>query len=532
MKKRWFSLLLAGAFTASMLSGCGAAEENVGGAGETASSEGNEDGGSADEAEDEEWDGESDEVVVALLTFTPLSTDQTDPVEERLNEILEEKLHVHADFQWMDVGTYSTAVPMMIQANEQLDLMMYTPIPSASFSTFMGQNQLQDITALLPENAPDVYDIMKDYLAATSRNGKVYGVSNLMCMESTLSLDMRKDVMEEAGVLEEAQNFKSWDEVEEAYKKGVEASGITAFVGLDSEGSTLTMPPFISGAGNFSDAVWVDTIGEGNNIVYADPADNKVKCYFENEVWQDTARLARKYYNEGLIYKDALTSQENGVTLIRGDVGFAQCSPTELGEEAVFLNSTGYEDVHVPVVTCKLSTGTFQKFGYVVPVNAQNPEAALKLLNLMWTDQEFMDTLTWGVEGSDWVLNDNGMADYPEGADSTSVYHMQDFMFGNTLQITPWAGDDPDVREHAREANANLEASPFFGFAVDSTPVTNEIVAVKNVVDQYKPGLMSGSLTDDVDGKLQEFVDELYAAGMQDILDEYQSQLDAWLAEQ
>ena len=85
-------------------------------------------------------------------------------------------------------------------------------------------------------------------------------------------------------------------------------------------------------------------------------------------------------------------------------------------------------------------------------------------------------------------------------------------------------------KSYRRNQRDLYEMSEFFGFSVDSTNVATQITAVKAVVDEYKAGLSSGSMTDDVRGKVDEMVQKMYDAGLQDILDEYQSQLDAWLA--
>lgn len=484
---------------------------------------------SADELEDDLED-EAD-LVVTLLTFTPMSVDITDRVEKRLNEITQEKINASVDFQWSDAGQYLTTVPMMLQANEQVDLMMFTPIPAASYQSFMSQNQLMDITDLLPDYAPDVCEYMGDYLKATSKDGSIYGVGNLYNLKAELSIDMRKDILEDAGLLEEAGNMTNWQDVKEVLKKASESSGMNALVSLDDLADVVTMAPFVIGNGDLADSEWLDSCGDTYYFTYVDPADDKVKCYFENEKWLDGMKLAREYYNEGLVFKDALTSPDTGVTLIRSGVGFAQISPTDIGAEAMFKNSTGYDDFRTVLTSSKASTATFQKFGYAVPITAAYPERALRLLNLMWTDQEFMDTLAWGIEGEDWVRTENGMADYPEGTDSNSVYHLQDFMLGNTNQVIPWTGDDPDIRQHTIESNESAETSKYLGFSVDSVPVAEKVAACKYVFDQYCPPLNCGTAGDDVDALSAEFVEAMYGAGLQDIIDEYQAQLDAWLAE-
>ena len=484
------------------------------------------------EDEDDEDEEDMEDLVVTILNFTPLTPEMTEPVETRLNEITREKINANVDFQWMDAGAYLTTVPVMLQANEPIDLVMFTPIPAASFQTFMSQGQLMDITDMLPEYAPDVVDIMGEYLKATSRDGRIFGVGNLMCLATTLSIDMRKDVLEAAGVLEQAQSMESWQDCGEVMKAAVDAAGINGFVSLDDLGDVLTMAPYLIGNGAFSEAEWVDSCGDPYYFTYVDPADDKVKCYFENEKWVQGIELVREFYNEGIVYKDAATAQDTGVTLIRSDVGLAQVSPKELEPEVQFFSGTGYEDVNTPLATCKVSTASFQKFGYGVPVTSENPEKALELLNLMWTDKEFMDTLAWGIQGQDWVLDEDGMGEYPEGKDNNSVYHLQDFMLGNCLEVTPWLGEDKEIRQHAREANENLEVSKYLGFSVDTTPVAQQMAACKLVFDQYAPTLNSGAAGDNVRELVADFVDKMYGAGMQDIIDEFQAQLDEFLAQQ
>ena len=68
------------------------------------------------------------------------------------------------------------------------------------------------------------------------------------------------------------------------------------------------------------------------------------------------------------------------------------------------------------------------------------------------------------------------------------------------------------------------------GFTFDSSSLKTQYTAVKNVISQYLPGLLCGSL--DPDTELEKFEQALMDAGYQDILDAKQEQLDAWLAQQ
>lgn len=212
---------------------------------------------------------------------------------------------------------------------------------------------------------------------------------------------------------------------------------------------------------------------------------------------------------------------------MKNGVGFSTIKQTEDGSQSTFEASIGHEAVLVNYSTKDVETASFTKFGFGVPVTAKNPETAVKLLNLLQSDTEVLDMITWGVEGVDYEKNDDGTLTYPEGVSSDNVqYHTGDFLYGNRLKVTPWEGEGADVRERQKKGNDEMEKSVFFGFSVDTTPVSSQITACKNVIDQYKPQLSAG-IAEDVDATYEQFKSSLAAAGMDKILEEYQSQLDA-----
>lgn len=82
--------------------------------------------------------------------------------------------------------------------------------------------------------------------------------------------------------------------------------------------------------------------------------------------------------------------------------------------------------------------------------------------------------------------------------------------------------------EQTKEINNNAQASPLLGFAFDAANVSAEIAQCKAVVDEYIPSLDSGSV--DPDKYLPEFLSKLEASGVDKIISEMQTQVDAWLA--
>lgn len=519
-KNRIIALLLAGTMAAALTAGCGASEEEPQGE------------ASGQEETGEESQGEPDEITVALMCMNPMDESATEHVEEALNEQLLEKVNVQADFMWFDAGTYASQIPMMIQANEDLDLLMFTPVPATGYQSYMSQNQLMDITEYIEEYGTNIKNVMGDYLDATSKDGKVYGVGCMQTLYGEEAIQMNKDVLEENGLTEQAEKMTTWEDYKELLKAVTEKSELNGVVNGDSEGSVMSPQPFFNGGEKFSDAKYVDTIGDSYQYVYADEETDEVKCYFESEEWYESIKRVKEFYDEGLVYKDAATSQELGTVLIKNEVGFSLLGVIEDGGLANFEGQIGHSGLLVPVTPSKVATGAFRKFGFGVPVTAKEPEAAIKVLDLMYGDTEFQDMLAWGVEGVDYEKNEDCTLTYPEGVTADSVqYHTADFLYGNKLTVTPWEGDGADVRERQEESNEKAEKSKYFGFSVDSSDIVNEVTACKNVVDQYKPQLSSGSV-DDLDSTYDEFLASLKAAGMDKIIETYQAQLDEWLAQQ
>ena len=90
-----------------------------------------------------------------------------------------------------------------------------------------------------------------------------------------------------------------------------------------------------------------------------------------------------------------------------------------------------------------------------------------------------------------------------------------------------------DPRQQEIEANieARGETSPTRTFAFDDSGISEYTAAIKNILNDYVPSLQLG-LTEDIDGALEEMMNKLDAAGLQTYLDEFETQYNAWAAEQ
>lgn len=68
-------------------------------------------------------------------------------------------------------------------------------------------------------------------------------------------------------------------------------------------------------------------------------------------------------------------------------------------------------------------------------------------------------------------------------------------------------------------------------FNLDNSGLEATLTACSNVFEKYKRTLLSGSSSEAFDSYYQKFLDELTAAGVDELVDAYQEQLDAWMAD-
>ncbi|MFD1905099.1 ABC transporter substrate-binding protein [Paenibacillus rhizoplanae] len=170
---------------------------------------------------------------------------------------------------------------------------------------------------------------------------------------------------------------------------------------------------------------------------------------------------------------------------------------------------------------------------WMVSSTSKETEAAVKFLNLLYTDKELINTILFGIEGEDYLKVDEHHVKFPEGMDANTVPYTSMLSSGivgsESLQYQMEGINWSDVELKLQE-NKDTARSPYFGFIFDQGQVKTQMSAVTNVVSQFLPALVSGSV--DPDTIIAKFNSALKDAGAQDIIDSKQQQLDQWLAAQ
>lgn len=523
--KRFLLTVLCITVLVSLLTGCGKQENNGNDV-----TENNQNMTTVSQGGTEASMGNTDDdeivTIKAKLLNNTVSAAGAQRILERLNEMTEEKIGTHVDAEFIEFGSWNQTINLMISGSEAVDVISLSPM--LTIDMLEKQNALMDITGLLDEYAPESKALLEKILPSTSKAGKVYGIPKLSDQDQVRSFFMRADILEDMGMVDQAKNIKSWSELE------------TLLVAVKEQHPELT-PMFVSynsgstpgGAGDdnaadqFTGNSNLDNAGDSYKFVYVDPQTGNIESLYESDMYETMVKRMSDWYQKGLIYTDGAVTEDDATTAMSSGkyfcyYGQGKSDPDIAAEE--MEGWTGQDLICVQLYHLQALTTNINMFGFAVPYTSTEPEAAVKFINLMMTDPEITNLLSYGEEGVDYVLED-GIAKYPEGIDANSVgYHSQSFLFGNELQAYPWDGTTPQTQENALNYYLNKMETPlYFGFTADTDAITTEITACYNATLEYRPMLECGS-AQNWEETLQQFRKKLKDCGIDKIIATYREQ--------
>lgn len=494
-------------------------------AGLTACGGGDSTGGTAGTEGGNAGSGSYDQVTYAYCTFNNIpSEEDLDTVEEAINEITREKIGAEITLKPIAIAEYSSKVSLALQGGEKIDIFQSL----GDFNTCVAQDMTLDITSLLEECAPETKELVgEEWLAACSSDGSIYGIPTYKPVALTPMIIYRQDIADELGIDMSAVNsVEDITAVLEQVKNGKPDMTPLAPVQQGQIGLHICFEDV-----DYLTDDYFSPVGALMN------GEMTVTDFYSSEQFKQMCELARTWYNNGLVMKDAATTTSAAAECMASGNYFgyvAAYSYPEADTAASLAAQCGEYEIGAKMIgDAYLSTGDLNAVSWMVASTTDVPEAAVKFLNLTYTDDEIINLLIFGIEGRDYVKNADGTVSYPEGEDATTVPYTAQLScgtLGNFFKMYPMAGTDPASLEWELEQNKTAKTSPAMGFTFDSSSLKTQYTAVKNVISQYLPGLLCGSL--DPETEIDKFVQALNDAGYQDILAEKQAQLDAWAAQQ
>ena len=499
-KKRILAILLAAAMTVS-LAACGGDSESAGS------------------------EGEYDQVTYAYATFNNVpAQEDLDTVEEAINEITREKINAEITLMPIAIAEYPNKVSLALQGGEKLDV--YSAL--GDFNNYVSTDMAYDITDLLAEYGEGIMDTVgEEWLKACTVDDGIYGVPVMKPVALVPMVIYRQDLAEELGI--DMSAVSSMEDLTEVLKRVKEAYP-----------DMIPLAPAQTGEiGVSSNYGEIDFLTDDKyspaGVLIGDSME--VEDLYSTDMFREKCELVRGWYEDSLVMRDAATTTSSATELMSSGNYFCYIAAygyPEADTAAHLQPQCGSHPIAAKMIgEAYLSTVDVNGVCGVIASTTDVPEAAMKFLDLTYTDKDIINLLIYGIEGRDYVLDEEGMVSYPEGEDGSTVPYtaqLSNGLLGNYFLMYQGTGSDPAALDWEMEQNRTAKTSPAMGFTFNSDSVKTQYTAVQNVITQYLPGLICGSL--DPDTEIDKFIKALNDAGYQDILNAKQEQLDAWAAEQ
>ncbi|OCT11460.1 ABC transporter substrate-binding protein [Paenibacillus pectinilyticus] len=453
------------------------------------------------------------EIAIAIPAFGAVPKD-IQLVQDEINKITKAKINATVKILPISIGAWSQQMNLMTSGREKLDLFFEF---GQGYSSDVATGKIVALDNLLDKYGAGIKkQIDSVYLNSAKIEGKTYGVP--VYKDYTTGVPgvlMRKDLVDKYKI--NVASIKTIDDLDQVYKTIKDNEPTIAPLGAG-----LSMPSDFY--------VWYDKLGDRLGVLPGYDNGLKVVNLFETKEYEDYLNKVHSWAKAGFINKDAATTQANGSDLLKADKAFSYFIGLRPGNLESETRANGKELVFAPLMpNIYATTSTTQSGLWTVSANSTNPERVMMLMNLMYTDKDLANLFVYGIEGKHYVKTSDTAIDYPQGVDAKTVgYSIQSWIYANPSLAYLMKSDLQDMWKLTAEANQKAIKSKAIGFTFNSEPVKNEVIALKNVTDQYAKGLESGLL--DPSDKLSDFRAKLKAAGIDKVIAEKQKQLDAWAA--
>lgn len=508
--KKIIALLLAASMLLS-LAACGGGTSSTAGSTATAGSTGST------------ASTETGDYPVVRMAYSRMFSTESEPlVEEAMNEILRETCQAEIDLVPIDFSSMQQQLNLLLSGGgDSIDIFSsfwYLPM-----NTLYANGQLADISQML-EDYPEIKDLFDDIpgvLDCCMIDGKYYALPTVGAYSSPMLYLCMKEDSDDANI--DWSQVETLDDATEAMLAMKAENPDHYYVPGATE--TYYMPKDIDYLG--------DTYFFG---VLTDPLNSTtVENYYESDYFMNFLDNVKIWQENDLITPDPMSN--TNPTLMSLQFGLTSGTPgygfdaEEMCYEAHISQQYGGDLTGTNLGERLITTGNIATYLWHVTSFSQNKEAAMRVLAAFYTDSRLCNLLGNGIEGENYVVNEDGTLSYPEGKDNTNcgwTGMTASYNLPNASECPVWYYQPLDLWDQYLSSNDEAKPSLALGFTFDATPVADQVTACTNVYSQYYLPLINGEV--DIDEVLPVFQQALHDAGIDDIIAEKQAQLDAWLA--
>lgn len=551
--KKATALLLSGVMTCSLLAGCSSGASSGGNSGsdggdgktaetektatqsaeETAGGAQTENGGSADDSASEGNGGADGEIYEVVMAMPILGAEPPgmQAVEDAINAVTEPEIGVHLTMYPIFVNDLASQQNLMITSGDKLDLAM---IFVTGVGTYVNKGALLPLDDLYTQYGQDIEAAEGIAMAGGYFNGNLYAVPSEEKWARSYGFYARTDILEELGMSFDPDTIYTYDDLTELFKAYKDKYG-DGYYCISGTNATTDLFQYWDKYDTLG-----STLATGVLMGAGLDGDTTVTNVYTTDEYKAYAQKMYEWAQAGYFSPDAATNTDAGTVQIQSGYYLGGFGGTETDMQSNMSRDCGYDMTKINLVDKYATTSMYQTSMWAIPATCENPEKTFQFLNYLYADNDLDNMLTYGLEGTSYEVVDagekkgQGVIRYADGVDAANTpYNMPLHVFGDKTSISVFEPLTLDYYKVAEEWNSTItdeQKSCTLGYVFDTSPVSTQKTAVDAVVSQYTGLVACG--TQDPETLLPEFNQALEAAGINDIIEENQRQLDEWLAAQ
>ena len=433
-------------------------------------------------------------------------------VQAEVNKLIEPRINATIELNSLDFGAYPDQITMKFNAQEEFDI-VWTANWYNPFLANVAKHNFLPLDGLIEEYAPKTMVTLPKAVIDSARvNGVLYALPSWQQLARGWGVYMAKELadkyelkLDEVKKIEDLEPFlqKIKENEPQLYPIRLE-NGIVSTV-LDG------MKDYYEVAG---------AAGAWFNI--NTPADEiEIINIYETEQYKYMLQFMADWYKKGYIRQDIASVQDDNAdfsnekyAVTTGNMGpDSNASQTaKFGREYVSIQFT------TPFIGQAGATSTMN----AISSTSKNPERALMFLDIVNTDPQVYNLISWGIEGKHYKkLDDTHMELIPDSGFAPNNH----WVIGNTFNSLLVPGQSAEMEAQKIEGDKTARVASLLGFTFDPTPVKTQVTNVGAVQAEYGV-LVTGAA--DYEKLLPEFLEKLKAAGIDDVIAECQRQVDEW----
>lgn len=463
---------------------------------------------------------------VELLMFSSGSSGQdTEMVMEKINEKLKERCNTTIKVTCLGWDNYENRYNLILTSGEAADLLYVNP---KLYDRYAATGAFTDLTELFPALMPQTYSLFTDtQLQQMKVNGQIYMIPSHEKNFSQNGILYRLDLAKKYGI-SEINSIETLESYMDAIAQN--ETDIRAIDGNPEQALFQLFKAyygFEAIAGSNSSIIMIKSYDDIYNIVAYPFTEEYLAWAKKMKDWADKGYWSSNALSSTM---DPWSSIEVGTSAItQANADGAKNKIKKMADKLPdaecgywsFADLTGYSFVN-PVT----------ENGYAIPKSSPNAERALRVLEIIKNDQQLFDLWMYGIEGYHFDLDDNGNLIRPaKGQDPATVntHSMSGAQYA--MRVSTLMRNDADVWSGYPDLVAKLESmekpNKFGTATLDYTAVQAELAAVTQVIQQYGYPINVG-IVDDVDKAVEEYRNQLKAAGIDKLLSVVSEQMEAY----